>query len=411
MSLAERYTISRASSLNGSFTRGQVGPENGYLFFDRKAKEYKAWVAFRQSPQYQNLETQIEQLGLKSSDIAQMASVRNQLLSEEAERLGVALEHAKLNARQTVSAFRERSIGSRLYRLTAKVAQGLAEKIIPIVSAHEDVQRIGRERTAVATEIHLVRQEGTHKQATIEAERRSAQENLAVLKENWLFATSERALFYALTNLGQDSQARNRFLLQYSQFTGQDFAEVQKQYQALADKSRSSSEVVARSDGQVPISAVEITQDIVETDINDPADDNEGSFDFRQWQEFRKSNNTQSNEIGNHSKKKVILRNSDIPVALDAISEEELNKRITASGTPIPQDQLKVIIAELSETADPLAQYQRHPKTVRTGDYKGFYVIEKGKKGRVLFKYVNGEVHIRFGGYFEVYADGKKWQG
>lgn len=409
MLIAERSIDSRLSSLDSIPHSTRGGGENGFLLFDRQAKHHQAWITFKQSPENLALENQIRQMDIQSLDISQQAQLRDQQLLEQVLALRTSLEQTRLAARQTKEAFESGSIRAKVYRITKRVAPSLAERIIPYDTAQAEFKFISEQKKAVEAERKSTKSQVEQEQAKLGIQKRSKASRLEKLGQVWLFSTSERTLYYALTNLAQDAQRRNRFLLQYSQSVGLNIGEVQRQYIELAAKAAPSLYPGIVLNGHNSSAQVEVRLDPEHVDSHS-GQEHQSTFDYRKSQKETSLECTGSTE-DNPSKKKVILMITDTPLALAELSEVQLNELISESGTPIAPDQIKIIIERLSETSDPLGEYKRYPQTVQTGEFKGFHIIKRGKKGRLIFKYRNGEVYIRFGDYYEVYEDGKRWQG
>jgi hypothetical protein len=101
----------------------------------------------------------------------------------------------------------------------------------------------------------------------------------------------------------------------------------------------------------------------------------------------------------------ILIINGCSGIDLDTLCEEDINKLIKKSKTPINIMCLKKIIDSLASTPNPIDLYKRYSETVKGSDgFKGFHKINVGEKGRVLFYYDEGKLYIRFGCHQKVYS-------
>lgn len=310
------------------------------------------------------------------------------------------MDQARVVARQAQVVYEDpKSLRGKLYRVARVVVPPLAEKIIPYEITQSEVKEIREQKKSVNRERKAVK--GTLEQELTALSRQKAlvEAQVQELNHEFLFSSPERALFYALTNLSQDTEARNRFLVQFAQNTNANVGEVQRQYIQLAAKAAPSlhPEAIQMADSASP-------EQISGTDVS--AELQASTYHF----EYRPTLSGDS-QTENTPKRQVLIDINGYSEALDHLTEAELAEIIRKSGTPLTSDQLKDIMGSLADSENPLGEYQRHPHTVQTGDYKGYHVVKRGRKGRVVFKYVDGALHVRFGDYYKVYADGKKWRG
>lgn len=372
----------------------------GFLLFDRQVQYHKAWLAFRQTPEVQALKEQTTVLKKQLTALPEQRTPRNEEFLPQLTQLRATLDQARASAKQAKIEYEDqRSLRAKLYRVARVIAPSLAEYVIPYETTQLEVIRTRDQRKAREAEFKTVRRVLEQEEASLKRQLTSVEASIQETQNRWLFSSPERALLYALTNLAHDSAARNRFLIQFAQSSGVAIPDVQRQYIELAAKAAPSLYTESVIEVQKPfVQAVRIQED------PKPA------YNYRERYD-NSFGETAGLPEDNSGRKKIILKVDATPIALDELSERQLDKIISDSRTPLSRDQIKQIIEALSSSDHPLAEYQRHPQTVKMGEFKGFHVLKRGRQGRVLFKYINGEVHIRFGDYYKVYADGKKWDG
>lgn len=382
----------------------QEGIPGGFLLFDRQVQHHKDWLNFRQSPEIQALEEHTRTVLVQLAELPRQVGKNDQELLAQSLQLRIDLDQAITYAKHAKTVYENpKSLRAKLYKITRSIAPSLAEHVIPYETTQSKLKTIKDQRKAIETECKAVQRESEKEQASLEMQLTSAEVSIQEAQNKWLFSSPERALFYALTNLAQDSKARDRFLIQFSQSSKQSISDIQREYIELAAKAAPSLYPEFAAKKQIFL-APEIT-----LFSSDPREDYQPIYS-KGWQRNYVGETVSSPEE-NPNKKEVVLMITDTPMALDGLSEKQLDKIIDESGTPLSSDQIKQIIEALSSTLNPLAEYQRYPQTVQDGEFKGFHVLKRGRQGRVLFKYRNGKVCIRFGDYYRVYADGKKWKG
>lgn len=372
----------------------------GYLLFDTQVQHYREWLAFGDSPTVRGLNEQIGSLSEQLAITEEQARLDDRRLQSQTDRLQSRLDDAFESARQARRQYADsrslRSIAYRVVRLFNPVA---AEGIIAYQTSQSDVRLAREEKRALVDEHKLAKERAEQEQISLKRHRYVEEVKLQDFTQSWLFGNEDRALFYAITNMGREKQAVDNFLLQYSLYTKEGSYQVRQNYIDLVVRLTPSLHWEATLKAGKPISV--------------SSEEGAGKLDFnyRDWitiSPTKKSGDPDA-EDGNHGRK-VILNVTDSPIELDGIPDEEFDRLVRKSGTPLTTEETRGIIQMLS-LADPLREYQRYPHTVQRGDFKGFHVLKQGAKIRVLFKYGNGSVHVRFGDYYKVYGDGFKWQG
>lgn len=100
--------------------------------------------------------------------------------------------------------------------------------------------------------------------------------------------------------------------------------------------------------------------------------------------------------------------NSSIPIDLDRPEAiKRLFKLIDDSRSDVSAETVLEKIHQLQATP-PIDNYDHHKKIVRGGFFDGFRELRVGDKGRILFRFIDGELHIRTGPHKTIFGDQKK---
>lgn len=379
----------------------------GFLLFDKQVQSYRAWLVFKQNPGIQFLESEKDRIREQLLQIPGEVREKEKEFSKRLGQIQPSLDEARVFTRQATILKNSRSFIGKLYRVVNKFVPSIAEQIIPYESPRRKLQIILDKKREIEEEGKKFKIEKALEQTSLARRKVEFESAFEELSQNWLFYKPERVLFYSLTHLPHNPEARKKLLLQYCRYSGTDIDEIQMQYNELAAKAVPSTQkdsyLTADRDSNPYAPNVE---DINDNGVYQPA------FDYRSLINLVPSEEyvlLHSQEIP--EQKKIILEVTEASVNLGDISEIEFDKMISESGTPITTCHVREIIQTLASTSNPLEEYKRYPNTVQTGIYKGYHIFKQGKKGRILFKYKSTELHVRFGDYYKVYADGRRWRG
>lgn len=380
---------------------------DGYLLFDKLAGYYKSWFAFKQNPNYQDLKQQSQKLADEWHQIPFKVQTLEQPLVGEAQQLFPQFKQALYEQGQAVDLYRRRNIRSFLYNLSSIFSLSLAEKIIPYVKSQVDFRLTRALLQEKEAEISDVRRDGGLELLSLKTQKLTIDSKLRILEREWVLSSRDRTLFYALINLTHQSEARDALFMEGAKRLGIDVLDVRQSYTQIVSRARPYLSTDEVASNKADMESAEDGQDEIGLEELEPIA--KGYMNNHRHQE---SVDTCTDEaLKQVPKRKILIDINGKPIFFDELSEGDFEDIVRKSGTPLSVDQIKEIAGNLSDTQDPLKEYQRYPFTVQLGEYKGFHVVKKGKKGRVLFKFYDDTLHVRFGDYYKVYADTHKWKG
>ena len=380
----------------------------GFLLFDMQAIQLKEWKALNQSPEITGLNKQFEQLSIKSQELPAQASLINQKLLNQSSALNRDLIQAREKARGIkITTRNPKRLKAKLYRIVKFFSSTLADQIIPYQSAVRKVVEVRNAKRNVEQQRREINRVTAQNHTAIDREKVGIDAEVQGLLNNWLFSNPKRILLHALTYLNHDTETRNLFFSQYSQHAGVDFNDIREAYNQLAAKAMPSTNASRQLEATL--------QEAYTQQISDEVSEGFKSAVFTKPKvEFQippKDNGHQGDyEKTNQLNRKVIIHVSkNSAVNLEDIPEGEFDDIVRKSNTPLSPQQITEIIEHLACTDEPLKEYQRYPFVVKEGsEFKGYHVLKKGSMGRVLFKFSEDNLFIRFGGYFQVYAHSTK---
>lgn len=379
---------------------------DGYILFDSLVQYYKSWFTFRQSDQYQHLESQSQKLADEILQISPRFQILVQPLATETQQLSAVFKEALDAQGQAIDLYRGRNFRSLLYGLTSIFSLSLAERIIPYVTSQVNFSLARENLKKREAEINALGRDFGLEHLSLKTQKLNIESKLRGLERAWVFESLERTLYYALTTLAHKPQARDDLFMECAKRLGVEVQNIRQDYTHIAVRTRPD-----LSTGELAVNAAdsnsEGSQDQTLLEELDPI-----AYDYMNGYQHQESSDTHTDEASNYvPKRKILIDVNGKPVLLDELNEEDFEDLVKKSGSPLSIDQIIEIIGYLSDTRDAIKEYQRYPFTVQLGEYKGFHVVKKGRKGRILFKFYDGTLHIRFGDYYKVYADTHKWKG
>ena len=300
-----------------------------------------------------------------------------------------------------------KSIKAKFYRAVRFFSPAMADRVIPYHSSVKRIAEIKKAKRSIEKQRRETLRHSEQNQNNLNREKVNIEAQLQRHANNWLFSNPRKVLLHALTYLSHDADFRNFLFHQYSKHSGMDDDEIKNAYGRLEVKTMPS-----KHPYQQLTAVLEAAYD---TEIS-----TETAGGFKRWVMVKpnarlqvpfENGATEGTQNRNGYKRKVIIHfNENSTALLGEISPERFVDLIRKSRTPLSADQIIEIAKSLSNTNNPVAEYQRYPFVV-TGlgsEFKGFHVLKRGSKGRVLFKYTDDYLHIRVGGYYEVYGDHRR---
>lgn len=373
---------------------------DGFLLFDEQVKTHKEYLTIIKTHPIQNLVSRIELLSRSTQSIPEQAILKDQIFQAQEVTLNSELANARRKARNTKKfALESTSVRAKLYRAINFFSWKLAEKIVPVKRTLRNADKINNKRSEIINGRKRERQDDAHTQIELTLQRQALRSELDSVVNSWLFENPQRALLYALTNLNNDKNGREAYLLQYAKHAGMDIDDLRKTYHALEAKAFPS---------RYAQHLEPLVKQAYDQQINPQSADNFMSAVFtRPNIEFRIPAKTEENETTPQIRKRRVLLHisKNVSVSLSDIAEEEFKNIVKKSNASLSYDQIVSFIDYLSSTQNPLEVYQRYPHTVKeASQYNGYHVAKRGRMGRFLFKYSDNYLNVRFGHYFDVYG-------